>query len=329
MKPFLFGCLALAGPWLLGDAGLRADDGDKPASAKAAATEAPATKTAHGLRLEAAARQRLGLATQSVLETNLPSSVVAFGVVLDPSPLALLDTELDGAAAALAIARVQEERERALFNQAQIVARPALEAAQLLVRADETRFDMAQRRLATEWGDPFVQLEATKRHLLIGQLLRREVILLRVELPAGEAGVNPESPVKLVPLNERRDRTAQWFCEAPTVDARTQGRAFLLRATGPDPALRPGAAVTAQLAGRGDPRPGWLVPSEAVVRHLGQAWVYLAPAEDAFEPVVVLLDQWTDHGWFTTTPLPAGSKVVSAGAQLLLSEQLKSQLVGE
>lgn len=282
-----------------------------------------------GVTLDAATRARIGLMTQPVVATNVPVETVAYGMVLDPSPLALLDTELSGAAAGLAIARNQEERERALFEQNQIVARPALEAAQLQVQAAETRHETALRRLATEWGEPFVQLDSTNRHAFITKLLRREAILIRAELPAGEILAANPPMARVTVVGAGHDRTAAWFCEAPTVDARTQGRAFLFQAAGPDTALRPGAAVTAFLAQSTPATAGTLVPTDAVLRHLGHAWVYVAEADGHYVRSAITLDRLTDAGWFTTTALPAGAVVVTAGAQILLSEELKAQIAGD
>jgi hypothetical protein len=102
--------------------------------------------------LDAEARTRIGLATQPLVATNLPVETVAYGTVLDPSPLARLDTELRGAAAGLAIARIQEEREQALSAQNQIVARPALETAMLQAQTAEPRHETALRPLAAANG---------------------------------------------------------------------------------------------------------------------------------------------------------------------------------
>jgi multidrug efflux pump subunit AcrA (membrane-fusion protein) len=241
----------------------------------------------------------------------------------------LLDAELSGATAALAISRGQEERERALFEQNQIVARPALEAAQLQVQADETRHETALRRLATEWGEPFVQLDAPKRHALITKLLRREMMLLRVELPAGETIATNPPTARITTVGADRNRAAAWFCEAPTVDARTQGRAFLFQAPGPDAALRPGAAVTAFLSQPGPASVGMVIPPAALIRHLGLAWVYLAETDGHFTRHAVTLDRLIGPGWFTTSGLPTGASVVTTGAPLLLSEELKARIAGD
>ncbi len=323
MKPFSIRFLALACALAAAFWAVAAEEAGKPA-------EKPA-EAAHrdGLTLDAEARARIGLATQPLVATNLLAETVAYGTVLDPSPLALLDTELRGAAAGLAIARIQEEREQALFAQNQIVARPALETAMLQVQTAETRHETALRRLATEWGEPFLQLDSTNRHALIARLVRRESILIRAELPAGENLATHPAQARVTTVGADHDRTAAWFCEAPTVDARTQGTAFLFQAPGPDTVLRPGAAVTVFLAEGGAAKAGNLLPREAVIRYLGQAWVYLAGAEGHYQRVAVSLDRLTDAGWFTTATLPAGTSVVTTGAAILLSEELKAQLTAD
>ncbi len=302
---------------------LRADDDEHPAAKK---SEAPKHE---GLTLDAAAQARIGLEVRKLVPARITAVAVAHGTVLDPSPLALLDAELDGSAAALVIAHGQEKRERELFERDQIVARPALEAAQLQVQAAETRHETAVRRLATEWGDGFAKPTPAERHALVARLLRREVVLLRVELPAGETLSGTPSDARVTTLASDRGRSASWFCDAPTVDARTQGRGFLFQAPGPDPGLRPGTAVTAHIAQEGPAKPALLVPTTAVVRHLGLAWVYLAEAEGRFRKQAVALDRLTADGWATTTALPDAASVVTQGAQLLLSDELKARSSAE
>jgi hypothetical protein len=305
----------------------RAEDDDHPA-AKKAETPKHGSKQ-DGLTLDAAAQARIGLEVSKLLPARNPAVAVAHGNVLDPSPLALLDAELDGAAAALAIARGQEKRERELFERDQIVARPALEAAQLQVQMAETRHETALRRLATEWGDGFAKTAPAGRRALVGRLLRREVILLRVELPAGETLSGTPSDAVVTTLASEHGRAARWFCDAPTVDARTQGRGFLFQAAGPDPDMRPGTAITARITRDGPAEPAMLVPATAVIRHLGLAWIYLAENGGRFRKQAVTLDRLTAEGWVTVTSLPANASVVTRGAQLLLSEELKARSAAE
>ena len=88
--------------------------------------------------------------------------------------------------------------------------------------------------------------------------------------------------------------------------------------------LRPGAVVTAWLGTLGPAENGVIVPRSAIVRHEGGAFVYVQSSDDAFERRRVELTRPTENGWFVDEPLRPGERAVVAGAQQLLSEELKS-----
>ena len=62
-----------------------------------------------------------------------------------------------------------------------------------------------------------------------------------------------------------------------------------------------------------------------MVRQSGKAWVYVQTAPDLFARREVALEEQTAEGWFTRSLLP-GDRVVTTGAQTLLSEEFKSQI---
>ena len=72
-------------------------------------------------------------------------------------------------------------------------------------------------------------------------------------------------------------------------------------------------------------REGIIVPREAMVRAEGAAWVYEQVADNKFTRREVLLEEPTEKGWFVTKGLRAASKLVIAGAQEILSEEMKEQ----
>jgi hypothetical protein len=80
----------------------------------------------------------------------------------------------------------------------------------------------------------------------------------------------------------------------------------------------------------GEPRPGVIVPRDAVLRHAGETFVYLQK-DDVFQRQAVALERPVADGWFVGVgtndhpPLQPQEKVVVVGAQQLLSEELKGQ----
>jgi hypothetical protein len=116
---------------------------------------------------------------------------------------------------------------------------------------------------------------------------------------------------------------------AAAVDPKTQGQPFIFRVPDPSFSLRPGLSVTAYLEVPGPRRQGVVIPRSAVVRQSGKTWVYVQTALDQFARREVSLEDPTAEGWFARS-ISAGDRVVTTGAQTLLSEEFKSQIqVGE
>jgi multidrug efflux pump subunit AcrA (membrane-fusion protein) len=78
----------------------------------------------------------------------------------------------------------------------------------------------------------------------------------------------------------------------------------------------------------GDPMRGVIVPTSAVVWSQGKAWVYLQTAPDRFTRRPVATDIAVEAGFFVGSVLRAGDKVVTEGAQALLSEEVLKRGAG-
>ena len=63
-----------------------------------------------------------------------------------------------------------------------------------------------------------------------------------------------------------------------------------------------------------------------MVRSAGKTWVCRQVAEDKFTRAEVNLDRSTARGWLVTQAISAGGRLVTIGAQMLLSEEQKSQI---
>ena len=103
-----------------------------------------------------------------------------------------------------------------------------------------------------------------------------------------------------------------------------QGRGFLFLVSPNSAGLLPGAAVTGYILVPGEPQAGVNLPRAAIVRYKGAAWIYRQTSNDTFQRIEVALEQPLQEGWFVREGLKANDKAVTAAAQLLLSEELKS-----
>ena len=158
------------------------------------------------------------------------------------------------------------------------------------------------------------------------RIARFDKLLARVDVPAGRTIAPDLKSASIVALgNEEKPLTGERVGFAASVDAKTQGQPFVFRVTDSSGALRPGLSVTAYLAIPGPTRTGAVVPRSAVIWQTGKSWVYVQTDKEKFARREVTLEDPSGAGWFTRS-LKAGDKVVTRGAQMMLSEEFKSQI---
>lgn len=160
------------------------------------------------------------------------------------------------------------------------------------------------------------------------RLARFDRLIARVELPAGERIDDLLPTATIVPLGSERSLRGKRIGVAPTAGEQTQGQALLFEVATGASALRPGLSVTAFLELPGEPLKGVAVPRSAVVRFAGKAWVYVQQEREKFARREIRLEHPTPEGWFVTSGVASGDRLVVRGAQMLLSEELKT-MTGE
>jgi len=161
------------------------------------------------------------------------------------------------------------------------------------------------------------------------RVARYDRLLARLTLAPGEDAASPPSLARIVPLG-REDLVLRGEPVAQVApDAALPGDSYLYGVNAEGTRLRPGMAFSAWLRRSGDPVAGVVVPRGAVVRAAGARWVWVRTAADRFTRRELLHARPVEAGWFVTEGLLAGEGVVTAGAQLLLSEELKSKIQGE
>jgi hypothetical protein len=275
------------------------------------------------LTLDAETQKIIGLAVAPVESTELVPNVKGFGRVLDAAPLAALVTDFAAAGAASQASEAELKRLKTLASQDNASQR-ALETAQAAASRDLATAQSIRMKLLSTWG----QAIASRPDLpeFAHSLVALESALVEVDLPAGEAiSTLPKSAILMTLAGDSKPNPAEVVGLAPAVDPQTQGQGFLLLAKPNAMRLVPGAAVTALLSRPGAPVPGVLVPREAIIRFNGATWIYQQSGDTTFERLPVSLERPMEKGWFVREGVKAGDKVVIAGAQQMLSEELKGQ----
>jgi hypothetical protein len=271
--------------------------------------------------LDAATQQVIGLQTTQLKAASLPPEVKAFGRVMDISTLGGAVADLATTQAAAQASQAELERVKSLAAQTNASVR-ALQAAEAAAVHDKTQVDAVRLRLMSTWGAAL----ASRSDLpaLLQSLGSLKSALIELELPAGESLPQPPTGARIVTLSKQtQPAKAEFIGPSPAVDAQIQGRGFMFLAQSNSLSLAPGAAVTGYLEMAGQAQAGVAVPSAAIVRQNGATWVYVQTSDDKFQRTEVTLERPLEDGWFVQQGLKPEDKVVTAGAQQLLSQELK------
>jgi multidrug efflux pump subunit AcrA (membrane-fusion protein) len=273
------------------------------------------------VRLDAATRERIGLAVAPLGAAHVQLEVRGFGHVLDPALLAQPVYDLEAARVAADTARREYARTQRLARGDANASRRDVENARAASAQAEAALRTARARLVATWGP---QAAAREGLLALARtLVAREATVARIDLPLGTPVEGSPATGRLRPLAEPSadPLEATVLGVAPDVDPTVQGRGFMLLA--PHASWTPGTAVDGWLELPGAPRAGVVVPRPALVRHAGDTWVYVQTDDGVFVRRRVHVERPVGGGWFVADAgLAPGDPVVVTGAQTLLSTEL-------
>ena len=310
---------------------------------------APIPGTLRAVRSVDWPRLGISLTDGSVVGTIEPRVTPTTRIDLE-SRLAVAQSEVVAATAAVSAGRAAFERNKELNAHGKIVPDRVVEVSEARLKESEARLTGAkeQARLIAESlkastgptapiplrltrGGEVLEViaqpgEAVESGQPILRVARFDVLLAKIEVPAGERMDLKLSTVRIVVLgHEDHPLRGERIALAPS-DPKTLGQAVLVRVASDGLLLRPGQPISAYLPTTGPPQPGVVVPRSAIVRFTGRAWAYVELNAGRFSRREMTLDHATAEGWFVTTRVSPGDRVVTTGAATLLSEELKSEI---
>jgi hypothetical protein len=302
------------------------DDDEAPISSHAAQLSHDAA--GHVLiTIAAAAQKEIGIRAATLAPVRRPLTVQAYGYVLDPGPLSRLNSDLAVAQAALDASAAQYRRTSRLYREQKNVSLRDLQTAQAAYLTDQSQFEALRQQLRDQWGNQVARMRPPARARLVGALVDRREALARVTAPAGQLlDATPGQATLLVLGHEDQPLAAQAVYDAPSVVPSMQGQTYLVLLAATGFPIRPGTAVSATLPVSSGIARGVIVPRAAVVRYAGSEWVYQEVDGDRFMRREITPAQITPAGYFVTSNVIPGMRLVVTGAQTLLSEELKAQI---
>jgi multidrug efflux system membrane fusion protein len=307
------------------------DDADRQAQAKKGPAQISVENGQTVLTLDTPTQKRLGLEVAILTTTVTRAQVTSPAVVLPVQDLAAFrnsytatQTQLQKLHVELDVARKEYARLKALFEQDHNVSEKSLQSAEGTLKANEAdeRAGEQQRNLQEsmvrqEWGS-VVSKWVLDDSPEFQHILNQRDVIVQVTMQADATFGAPKTISLEIPGTTRIG--ASLVSSFPRVDPRIQGRSFLYTAPG-HLGLTPGVNLLAHLS-IGSQMRGLIVPTSAVVWSEGKAWVYQQTASDRFTRRVVPTEAPVERGFFAAQGFAPGDKVVTRGAQALLSEEM-------
>ena len=222
------------------------------------------------------------------------------------------------------VARKEYARLKTLFDQNHNISEKSLQSAEGTLQANEADVRAAEQQLnlqsavvRQEWGSVVAEWAVGGTPELQRVFDQREV-LVQITMPP-DATFGPPKTVSLE-IPGGGQTAARLVSAYPRIDPRIQGRS-LLYVSPSHSGLTPNVNLVSHVS-VGKPMKGLIVPTSAVVWSEGKAWVYLQTSAERFARRAVATDNPVDTGFFVTEGLSAGDRIVSKGAQALLSEEM-------
>ncbi len=291
------------------------------------------------ITLDAATQAREGIRVQPLRQTSQPTELRATAVLLPVNELATLRnsyiaarTKLERDQVDLATSRSQYQRIKTLYEENQNMSLQAMQSSEATYRnnqaqatADQQDAKLQLDAIRQGWGS-VVEEWVSSDSAVVNAVLDQGEFFSQVVFPPGEVARAPNHLSITTP--GKHSLEARLVSPLPQVNPQIQGISFLYLLPN-----RPGLAVGMNLAVLvpvGGPVKGVIIPQSAVVWWQGKAWLYQATSASTFTRREVPTDNPVSGGYFVpASMLTLGTKVVTAGAQALFSEEFRSQIQQE
>lgn len=284
--------------------------------AAAAVTLGSVARAQPALILSAAQQQRLGVSVQLLARSYRQTQVAAFAKVLDPGPLAALESDLDAAIAAAEASSAEAARARSLGKDSSSMSARDAEAAIAQAAQDQSKLILLRRRVGLEWGPGLARLSDARRRELIKALSQGKAALVQVDTPdsAGQAGA------KSVEIDIGAGSVkAEVLGASRVAEPRLQSSGLICLVTGPQAILFSIGLIQSARINQPSAQAGVLVPRSSLIRYEGLDWAYVRTGPQTFERRAVADPQPEADGDFVAQGFSPGEAVVVSGAAALFA----------
>lgn len=299
------------------------------------------------IQISPATQAQSDIATSLLKSTTHQGGINSYGSVIGIDSLIELRSRYLSAKAesqvistSLAHNKIELARLRELNLDDKNVSDKVLATAQADTKADETKIMAAESNaknisdsIRQTWGDALTKLATEKNpSVLLQSLIDYKEVLVQITLPFDSAEPASNSNVLIAPTTTTSQfAKAIYLSKSPSSAATIQGKTYFYHANAN--VLRAGMQVKVSNLNNASKLIGVVIPASAVVWYAGKPWVYRKTNDNQFVRLPINTNVEVENGWFyrnnSKDGLNSGDKVVTSGAQLLLSEEFKAQITNE
>lgn len=294
------------------------------------------------VRLSVEEQRYTGLRTQALESTRHRPELPAFAQVVDLQPLLQRRAEFESASAEQAVAEAELEaseqtfeRLRMLHDEDANVSAREFQEARAQWRADKARLAAIEReqrslhaRTVHTWGRTLTDWALGGDAAVFNRLLERETVLTLLVLSAGQTLPRDLETVYVQHNGDRvAAREAKLISPAPEAGGAAQGETYFTytQAEG----LRTGMRLAAWVPSGEPATRGVALPESSIIWYAGRPWAYVKLEETLFARRPIDDYQKSADGWFVEDGFEPGERIVTRGAQMLLSEEFRWQIPEE
>jgi len=295
------------------------------------------------ISISPATQQQSEISASALKSSTHQASISSYGSVIGIDSLIDLRTRYLAAKADIEVLRTaltynknEFSRLQALNQDDKNVSDKVVATARSNIKADEAKIAAAESSAKNTadsmrqiWGETLTQYAISpNKSELLQNLISNQEVLIQTTLPFDADEPAEKSSIMIAPTAApSHSIRASYISRAPVSNSTIQGKTYFYRAKTKE--LRAGMQVNAVSTTSSKLSNGVIIPNTAIIWYAGKSWVYKKTADDKFSRIPVSTDTEVDNGWFYQGNLKAGDQVVTNGAQLLLSEEFKSQITNE
>jgi hypothetical protein len=295
------------------------------------------------INISAATQKQSEITTSPLKSGKHQSSVSSYGSVVSIDNLIDLRSRYLAAKADIEVLRTALSYNKSEFARLQAlnqddknISDKAVATARSNIKADEAKIAAAESSaksitdsMRQMWGDTLTQHATNlEKSELLQNLISNQEVLIQITLPFDAAEPAQNSSIMIAPTAAPgQSIRALHLSRAPASSSTIQGKTYFYHAKTKE--LRAGMQVNAVSATTSKMSDGVIIPNSAIIWYAGKSWVYKKTADDKFSRIPVDTDIEIGNGWFYQGSLKPDDQVVTSGAQLLLSEEFKSQITNE